>query len=175
MADRPPGLYDVAPGQRDETTVLLAMLDSTSAFWKRELRGLKHEELRWTAREGAHSIGTVLLHIAIVEHWWIHVVAMGRPEDKGIAARCLNDETDQGRGVWPAPPNKPKAWFFKQCADVRAATYGELQGLDATKHRGRYGKREFTLRWILHHLIEHEAYHAGQMLLLRDLYRRPRR
>ncbi len=174
MAGRPPGLYDIAAGQRDETSVLLAMLDSTSAFWKRELRGLKDEELRWSAKKGGHSIGTVLLHIAIVEHWWIHGVAMGQPEDKALAARCLNEETDQSRGVWPTAPTKPKTWFFKQCTDVRAATYEELRGLDAIRHRGRIGKREFTLRWILHHLIEHEAYHAGQMLLLRDLFRRGR-
>ena len=169
---RKPGLHDLASGQNGETALLLAMLDSTSAFWRRELRGLMRDELRWRTKKGGHTIGMLLLHIAVAEHWWVHMVAMGRKEDKALVKLLKADQTDQYKGKWPEPPDRPKEWFFKQCAQVRASTHEDLKGLDAANLRGRIGSREFTLRWILHHLIEHEAYHGGQMVLLRDLYRR---
>jgi uncharacterized damage-inducible protein DinB len=30
-------------------------------------------------------------------------------------------------------------------------------------------KYEYTLRWMLHHLIDHEAQHKGQILMLKRL------
>ena len=169
---RPAGLRDVGGPARAETRALLEMLDSTSAMGRAELRGVSDEELRWQATKGGHSIGMILLHIADVEYWWVQVVALGWPQDQALHDKLLSRETNQYAGAWPKPPVRRKAWFLKQCDEVRAVTKRELVGLDASKHKGRIGEREYSLRWILHHLIEHEAYHLGQAVLLRELYKK---
>lgn len=169
-------LRDIATGSKTELELLLGMLDATTEFWRQELRGLKAEELRFQARPGGHSIAMLILHIADAELWWIQAVALGNKLDKAEEKRLMTHEVKQDDGIWPVPPKRTKKWLLAQHDSIRERTKSMLQGLDPTAPIKRKGWRnEYTLRWILHHLVEHEAYHGGQMLLLRDLYQAQKR
>ena len=82
----------------------------------------------------------------------------------------MADAIDQDAVRWPTPPARPLARYFEQHDSVRARTraiISELNDLERMTEDPRHpGKYEFTLRWLLHHVITHEAYHGGQAVLL---------
>ena len=146
------------------------MMDSTTKSWKGNLKGISETEFKWQALKGGHSIGMVILHCAMAEYWWIQCVVLGNEIDMKVVNALGYERMDIANGVYGTPLRKPKAWYLKQMTDVRRKTKAALKGLKPS-HTGTGRGNEYTLRWVLHHLVEHEAYHFGQMVLLRELYK----
>jgi uncharacterized damage-inducible protein DinB len=67
---------------------------------------------------------------------------------------------------WPAPPRQPLAWYLEQHDRIRARTHEILADFNDPAQEFQRKNDRVTLRWLLHHVIGHEAYHAGQVLLL---------
>lgn len=166
--------YDIRPASRSEVDLLVAMMDATTKSWKDDLRGISEREFRWQAKKGGHSIAMMVLHCVIAEHWWIHAVIGGNDIDMRFINGLGYKKMDISNCVYGTPFKKPKAWYLKQMTDIRRKTKAAMKGLKSSHVGvGRDGST-FTLRWVLHHLVEHEAYHSGQMTLLRELYRKRR-
>jgi uncharacterized damage-inducible protein DinB len=164
--------YDVplAEGAKGEVGLLLAMLDDGTREWRGELGEVPDAAVVWQPFPNGHSIGAIILHIADVEAHWLHRVAGGREPAPEEEERLMGDAIDQYAVQWPAPPARPLAWYFEQHDAIRARTREllcEFDDLDRVTEDPRHpGKFEFTLRWLLHHVITHEAYHGGQAVLL---------
>ncbi len=146
--------------------LLLAVLDDTTNEWRRYLGDVPDEAVNWRPFPGGHTIGSLILHIADVEAFWLYEVAAGHARDPEELATLLSVETDQGGVNWPDVPAKPLSWFFAQHELVRRRTLETVLGLEGLMTIGRHGDEEFTLRWLLNHVISHEAYHGGQAVLL---------
>src|SRR5687768_16078752 len=159
------------PGRETHVGLLLAMLDDTTVEWRNELGRIGSDRVRWQPAEEAHSIGAVILHIADVEAFWLHEIAAGCPIPEPDVKLFLSRETQQYRGVWPKPPRKPLAWFYAQHDRIRARTHELLATMDDPEKLSFRGERPFTLRWLIYHVITHEAYHAGQAVLLASLFK----
>ncbi len=159
-----------------QTGLLLAMLDDNTKDWREELGEVSQETLLWQPFPGGHSIGVLILHIADVEANWLHEVGAGQPQSEEELSRLLSAETQQYQLSWPTPPDHPLSWYYAQHDAVRARTHELVVALDDPEHLGikeKYqGKKEFTLRWLLHHVLTHEAYHGGQAVLLSILHGR---
>lgn len=146
--------------------LLLAVLDNTTNEWRSELGDdVSLDQIVWQPFPGGHSIGALLLHIADVEAFWLHEVGAGRARTEEQKAALLSRETDQYAVRWPAPPREPLAWYFARLDEVRARTR-ELLPLADSERAMPYRDAEFTLRWLLSHVISHEAYHGGQAVFL---------
>lgn len=167
-----PKPYDVAPilGLEPQVGLLLQMLDATTDEWREELGEIPEAAILWQPVPGAHSIGALILHIIDVEAYWLTEIAGGIPRSQEEKDRLLSDATDQYAGIWPTPSPQPLTWYWEQFAAVRARTHAMVRGLNNPAHIGhrvgRKGEQDFTLRWLLHHVIIHEAYHGGQAVLL---------
>ena len=166
--------HDIKVKSRSEVDLLVAMMDATTKSWKDDLRGISDTEFRWQAKKGAHSIAMIILHCAMAEYWWIQSVTLGKDVDMKFINGLGYKKMDIANGIYGPPFKKPKAWYLKQMTDIRRKTKAAMKGLKSSHVGvGREGDT-FTLRWVLHHLVEHEAYHSGQMTLLRELYRKRR-
>lgn len=165
---------DIAPIENlpPDIGLLLAMLDATTRKWTAELGRVSTEAIRWQPHPEGHSIGAIILHNAEVEAFWLHEVAAGHPLTEAQKRLLLSEATDQYGGKWPVPPKKPLSWYLEQHRAIRERTHEIVRNLTTLEHVGVYGKREFTLRWLLHHIISHEAYHGGQAVLLASLYKK---
>ncbi|MCI2430864.1 DinB family protein [Candidatus Acetothermia bacterium] len=167
---------DVKPvaGLDPQVGLLLTMLDDGTKEWREELGEIEvpDEAVIWQPFPQGHSIGAVILHIASVEAFWLQGVADGRPLSPEERKILLDDETDQYAIRWPTPPRHPLAWFYEQHDRIRKETHRTIQRLADPEHLGRRGERSYTLRWLLHHVITHEAYHGGQAVLLALQYAR---
>ena len=126
---------------------------------------------------GAHSIGGLALHIGEAEWFWIQMVVSGHKltdEDKKAAYWDVLDDPD---GV--ARNGYTTDFCLREIENIRNKTRDVLFGkndsdLDRLISFERRGETtEHSLRWILHHLIDHEAQHKGQILMLKRLMALP--
>ena len=107
-----------------------------------------------------------------MEAHWLHEVASGQPRSREERERLLSDATDQYGGKWPVPPAQPLSWYYAQHDAIRARTHEFVRALNDPDRTGRSREDDFTLRWLLHHVLTHEAYHGGQAVLLMLQYGR---
>ncbi len=160
--------HDLAAGS--ELELLISMLEATTLKWRRELGKVRDAFVGRPAYPGGHNIGALILHMTESEAWWVEHVSAGRKMSKEERVELMEEETRQYAGRWPAPPKKPLEHFYAIQDRVRARTIETVRALGDPAHAGKYGKEhEFTLRWVLHHVIQHEAYHGGQAVLAKAL------
>ncbi len=135
---------------------------------------LTPSQLAWVPEKDGNSIGMLLLHIVEAELFWIQYVCIGQ--------ELTEEQKEQYRtelfGNPDAPPlvEHPTAWFVERLDESRAITeefHTTLSDakLEECKHFVDNEDREyeFTIRWILFHLLEHEAGHRAQILVLRRM------
>jgi len=161
----------------------LAELDDQSRRLIEATRGMTVEELGWQPAPGTNTIGMLLAHIAVaeahmtdvglarLEHSDVPAVVGLRPDDDGLPlpADGAPPEILAGRSI---------DWFHGLLEKARAHTHlvarrlsdADLQRL-VTRRRADGTTRVFSVDWMLYHLLEHEAGHFGQILLLRHLHR----
>ena len=150
----------------NEINYWLVQLDQASHEWLSELGDDVNEaELIWQAFPDGHSIGAVLTHIAEVEAYWLHHIACGEPY-QDMEGDVLNGEIDQYGIKWPPPPPHPLSFYKALLATTRDKTKTLIGALENPNHTALRGEREFTLSWLMTHVIVHEAYHGGQAVLL---------
>lgn len=165
--------YDVGPmpGYPAEIGTLLSALEDGTRHWRQELGDVSAEEIVWQPFPGGHSIGALLLHIADVEAYWIETVIAGRELSAEEQAELLSEVTDQYAVNWPVPPLEPFSYYVGILRRVRARTVETLKGFQDPADL-RAGRNEYTVRWIVAHVLHHESYHAGQAVFLKLLRER---
>jgi uncharacterized damage-inducible protein DinB len=115
------------------------------------------EQLEFVPRKGLWSLGTVARHIAEAEEGWFRYVA--------------TRELDQ----WPefADEDYPTAESIKNLlTEVHRRTKTYLESLDITdldRIVTAPWEAEFSLRWIIWHVLEHEIHHRGEIFLMLGL------
>ena len=122
---------------------------------------------------GAHPIGALVMHIGEAEWWWMQC---------NVAGHVLTEE-DRKAPYWDVLDD-PDAFLqhgytaefcLQEVEKIRNQTRDLLytyndKDLDRIITVDRRGENhEYNLRWILHHLIDHEAQHKGQILMLKRL------
>lgn len=132
------------------------------------------EELSKRILPNAHQIGNLILHLGEAEAGWIHQIVAGKELDeeaKKFAHFYDTTETDfAGKG-----------YSAKECVEridkisrISREILAKFTDEDLERLFGyeRNGKRiEVSLRWVLIHLIDHEANHKGQISMLKRLLR----
>lgn len=162
-----------APGLPSAIGYYVSAMDEVREQLRDAVSPLSDEQLARRAVPGAHSIGALVLHIGEAEWWWMRCV---------ISGHSLTDE-DKRQPYWDAllRPDEfaGKGYSAQFCldtiAELRRQTHEFLASfsdddLDRIYSHTR-GERtiEVSLRWVLHHLADHEAQHKGQILMLKRL------
>jgi uncharacterized damage-inducible protein DinB len=160
------------PYAADEVTMLRSFLDYYRVTIKRQADGLTREQLASPLPPATMTLGGMLKHLAGVEHWWLPMVLEGRktePEWVDEAAMEADDDWE-----WHSAKDDEVETLFERFDTavteanrvIDAALEGE--GLDTPAKRPRRDGSIATLRWILVHLIEEYARHAGHADLIRE-------
>lgn len=163
--DRPPLPPETRTG--DERATLCAMLDYYRAVLHRKASGLTHEQLFSTIEPSDLTLGGLILHMAIVEDGWFQVRfgrGAGDPFFTSIPWDSQPDwEFDEAHTMqWSEIEQR---WLDTVAASrVTVDSASSLDDLGATVE----GRPDVNLRWILVHLIEEYARHAGHADLLRQ-------
>jgi len=140
---------------------------------RQAIKSIDVEHLGKPAFLGAHSIGALALHIGEAEWWWMQCNVAGHKLSEEDAKAPYWDVLDEPEAFWK---NGYTAEFcLQQLDNIRNQTrdvlfgYGEkdLERMVSVEREGEV--REQSLRWILHHLIDHESQHKGQILMLKRI------
>lgn len=155
----------IPPLDGDERTLLLAFLADQRTAVVRKCAGLgdelAHRRLL-AATSPAMSVAGVVGHLRWVEHVWFEHRLLGEP-NRHPKTRHGQDSDFQ---VDDVPLTRLLADYARQCA--RSDEIIATLGLDAVaKHENRDGGHA-SARWILLHMIEETARHAGHLDILRE-------
>lgn len=176
-------LLETPPGYRSrEVARFVWQLDEQRRALIDGTRGLTPADLSWQPAPGMNTIGMLLAHIAYAETHVVQVAILGEP--KGHAHDVIGlTEAEEGMPLGPAAPpspaldGRPLAYFDDLLVRSREHTRQVCRGLedqDLDRVITRPPRPDGTVRvfnpgWALYHLVEHEAQHRGQILLLRHL------
>lgn len=150
----------------------LTQMEDVRRQVKKYVEGLTAEQLAWHPNAKTESIGTVLLHIAAVECSWIGEDIMRRPMDEEwkIAFPIRFD--------MPQVSGQPLEYYLKTLDVVREQTKADLKTLEDDDLDRLYtpldagdpsDTAQFSLEWILYHVVDHEAHHKGQIAVMKRL------
>jgi uncharacterized damage-inducible protein DinB len=153
---RVPRPDEAAPA--DEMTMARGWLTHLreSAIFK--LEELNEEQLRWKPAPTANSLGAIVVHLGYAERLWLRVFFAGETMDMGWRQRMFV---------------VPDGWSAADVVDFyRAeivAANAVLDGAASMDLASASSLRPTTLRWVVTHLIEETARHAGHMDITREL------
>ena len=156
----------------DEATMLLAFLDFHRDTLRMKADGLTAEQLRQTLAPSTLTLGGLLKHVALNEASWFGRVLQGRP--MGEPWDSVDWDADPDWELTSAKDDSPEQ--LRRLMDEaveqarrninEALAAGGLDQLSVVSSRKE--GRQFSLRWILLHMIEEYARHNGHADLIRE-------
>jgi len=161
IGEAPPELRVPRPDETapaDERTMARAWLAHLRESAISKLDGLDDEQLRWRPAATANSLGAIVVHLGYAERLWLRVIFNGEQMDMAWRARMFEFPDDWSTDDVVA--------FYRT---ETAATDAVLDTVDSFDLPSRGEIRPTTLRWVVVHLIEEIARHAGHMDITREL------
>jgi uncharacterized damage-inducible protein DinB len=160
------------PCREPEVGRWLWALQDTRSLTYECLEGISQAELDWSPPYQGNSIGSLLYHIAAIEADWLYedVLQSGFPADVAdLFTHGLRDEV----GLLSAVRGVVLEEHLCVLDAVRARlvlAYSQFT-LDEFRRPRRQPDYLVTPEWTLHHLIQHEAEHRGQIMELRNAFK----
>ncbi len=155
-----------------QVTLLKWMLEDVRKVTLAGVNHLTKEQLFAPPIEGEFPIGAFLMHLGEVDIGWLEVFT-GKEEPEEIRKRsyyaCWYDSGDGYN-----PPKEPVE--IKEYLDVleitrknfldHISTIKDSELDDIIIRRRLQGERSYSKKWIIYHILEHEAHTRGQMFML---------
>jgi len=122
------------------------------------LRKFKPEELTFRPFPGSWPVGTIMLHIAETEDYWLHELVTGELEDGSANYPLARYPTlEDIEGVLRRARQRTVALLARLTEEDLQRVYTTASG------------KNFSLYWILWHVLEHETHHRGELSLTHGL------
>lgn len=158
------------PPTVDEVTLLRSFLNYYRATVRLKAEGLDGAQLAMRLGPSDLTLGGLLKHLAVVEQGWFRHKLIGGEYTEPW--RSVDWRADPDWELHSAAQDSPEALFAlfdAAVADSEAILDAALPGgLDQVIQRDSYRGDRPSLRWVLIHLIEEYARHAGHADLLRE-------
>ena len=151
----------------DERTNLLQFLDFHRATLLGKAQDLDAEGLGRSLPTSTLTLAGLLKHLALVEDDWIQVRFLGLPELEPWASAPWDEDRDWAfHTAVQDDPDELRDLYRAACDRSRRGVADfDLDALSVGVNRQG---RQWTLRWILTHLLEETARHNGHADLLRE-------
>ncbi|HET8658081.1 MAG TPA: DinB family protein [Micromonosporaceae bacterium] len=150
----------------DERTQLVGWLDLQRAIVHWKCEGLSDVDVHRSvlATSPLMTVAGVVSHLRWVEYIWFEVLFLGRPAEGPAFAEGPEDAEMRVAGV---PLAQLLAEYDRQCAvsnEIIAA-----HPLDQAGRHPDFTASAASLRWMLIHMVEETARHAGHLDAIREL------
>ena len=130
--------------------------------------GLTREQLGQRIPTSGLTLAGILYHLALVEEAWFEVDFRGLPSREDFDGIDWDADPDyEFRTALDKEPDWLRRRYRDDCNRARQVT-AAAGSLDDVSVSTRVGGKPFTLRWVMLHLIEETARHAGHADLLRE-------
>jgi len=152
------------PANAPEKETLETFLDYHRATLLQKVAGLDAADLRRSFVPSGTNLLSLVKHLAYVERWWFQHIFAGEDPDFPWA----DEDPDADFRVEPHETAAGIIALYQQEARLSRDIVQRSALDDVAKRVGRRGE-EFTLRWIIVHMIEETARHNGHADILREL------
>ena len=155
------------PKEAGETEMLTAFLDYYRAVMLDKVGGLTKQQLGTRLKPSTMTLAGMIYHLTVVEASWFSDIFAG----EGIGEPWESVDWDDDRDwEWHIAPSMDPAVVFdayRDACDRSREIVASAQSLDQLSVKDRDGEK-WSLRWILVHMIEETARHAGHADLIRE-------
>lgn len=143
-------------------------LQDTRQRTMEELGRLSPAMIDWPPGGDESSIGTVLYHIADIEADWLYVEVLEQSMPPEVAALFPYPTRDE-HGQLTQVQGFSLEQHLERLKTVRGLLLNIYQRMDLAEFRRvrTLPNYDVTPEWVLHHLMQHEAEHRGQIGALR--------
>jgi hypothetical protein len=136
------------------------------ALWQWADRSLRPDQVGWQPAPQVASIGWNLQHLGeMLDYYLAHVFGQGSSTQQGPLATMRSGNLDDGR----YQDLQAIAAYHRRVRPAYRAFLAGLALADLDRVIERQGRRSITYAWAIGHLAEHESYHVGKCMLLRNL------
>ncbi|WP_338676558.1 DinB family protein [Streptomyces sp. SCSIO 30461] len=155
------------PFDADERTQLVGWLDTQRAIVHYKCAGLSEEDAHRQVLPTSPlmTMAALVSHLRWVEHAWLEVLFLGGPAAGNPS--LLDEPEDADMRVEGVPLAKLLEEYAQQC--TRSDRIIAAHPLDETGKHPDFRSAAASLRWMLIHLVEETARHAGHLDIVREL------
>ena len=153
-----------------EVEILLSFLDYHRDTLRRKTEGLDGAQLQQTLGPGTITLGGLLKHLALVEDtWFTRVHGRQRLPEPWASVDWRSDPDWEWHSAAEDTPEELRRQYDVSVARSQALL-GSDPDLDVVSPRPTEHDpdREFSLRWIVVHMVEEYARHNGHADLVRE-------
>jgi uncharacterized damage-inducible protein DinB len=131
--------------------------------------GLNRGQMNRSHAPSTLTLGGLLYHLALVEETWMETRFLGQPErEPWIGVDWDADPNWEFRTSADLEPDALRQRYEEACERSRQVVT-QATNLDQLSVKPLSDGRQFSLRWVLLHLLEETARHAGHADFLREL------
>lgn len=159
------------PGFESEIGRWLWSLEDCRARTLSNLTGLTQAALDWRPRPEANSIASLLYHIAAVEASYVFEDLLDSQPFPTELERVLTDDVRTADGSLTQVSGDSLSSHLERLAVCRRLLLEAYQPMSLAEFRRVRQLSEYSIsaEWIVHHLMQHEGEHRGQIETLREL------
>ena len=149
-----------------------AALTDCRARTLKAIAGMDQNELDWQPTVCANTIGTLLYHIALIEADWLYSEILERPIPEDLKA-ILHLDDRESNGELTSVRDETANQHEHRLARVRENLLQALVSMTLTEFRRirHLPDYDVTPEWVVLHLMQHEAEHRGQIVVLRKSFK----
>jgi uncharacterized damage-inducible protein DinB len=156
------------PDSGPELDQLTAYLDYQRATVLLKTDGLDAEQLAFRLPTSSLTLAGLLNHLALVEDSWFPERFAGQPANALWSGVDWDADPDyEFRTAADLEPDELRRRYEQACERSREIV-AKAESLEQLSVQQRGNGHHFDLRWVLLHLIEETARHAGHADLLRE-------
>jgi uncharacterized damage-inducible protein DinB len=166
--EEPPVRQDPDATTTSERDSLGQYLDYQRETILLKTEGLTKAQLAQQIPSSGLTLAGILYHLALVEESWFEEDFLGHEPRADFAGVDWKADPDyEFRTALEKEPDWLRRRYRDACDRARKVT-AAAESLDDVSVSTRVGGKPFTLRWVMLHLIEETARHAGHADLLRE-------
>lgn len=152
----------------DEFTLLTGFLEYYRGVMQRKAQGLTREQLAVRLGPSDLTLGGLIKHLAMAEDLWFQERLRGAEHVEPWASADWQADPDwEIHSAVDDDPSELLDLYRGACERSRAAV-ADVADLDAMSVKPNRRGEHFSLRWILLHMLEETARHAGHADLIRE-------
>lgn len=155
------------PYSGTERETLVGYLDNYRAIMIDKASGLTSDEVNTALEPSSLTLINMVYHLALVEHSWFYVLFSGNDWQEPWAS--VDWDADPDWEFDSASELDPELILvcYREAIDVSNSIIAAADSMERLSARDRDGEKR-SLRWILVHMIEEVARHAGHADLIRE-------
>lgn len=157
--------YPTYAGTERET--LVEHLDYYRELMINKAGGLTREQLNTRLLPSTLTLINLIHHLGLVEHWWFHEFFSGREPIEPWASIDWKKDPDWEFNISSELEPALIIERYREAIEVSQRVTDSAETVEQLSVRDRDGEHR-SLRWILVHMIEETARHAGHADLIRE-------